>query len=264
LRAGTLLLLLGVVAFLGCNVWIVFSTRQRVMEELADVPFHQTALVLGTSATLGDGRPNLHFTRRMKTAAELYHAGKVRRLLVSGDNHRRGYDEPTDMRDALMKLGVPEDKIERDYAGFRTLDSVARAGKVFGEKQLIVVTERFHAYRALFLCDQYGLDAVAYPAPSVAVRCSPRSRLREYAARVKAVLDVYLLGTQPRFWGEPKGRTASFEGRARLSFRLPAVDSGREPRSRREPYTTGILALQLWANSTLAVRTNQHEPEHFA
>ncbi len=187
-----------------CNVWIISTTSSRVYEDSSAVPARDVALVLGTRRTTPDGRwSNPHFAHRIEAAAALYRAGKVKRLLVSGDNHVRGYDEPSDMRDALVAAGVPAQAIALDYAGFRTLDSVVRAKEVFGQTSLVVVSEQFHNYRAVFICRHFGIDAVAYSAEPVSLHVSAWPAFREYLARVKVVLDLYVLRTKPKFLGEP-------------------------------------------------------------
>jgi SanA protein len=187
-----------------CNAWIVSVTKPRVYADLSAVPSRDVALVLGTRRTTADGRwSNPHFAHRIEAAAALYHAGKAKRLLVSGDNHVHGYDEPSDMRDALMAARVPAEAIGLDYAGFRTLDSVVRAKEVFGQTRLTVVSEPFHNYRALFICRRYGIDAVAFNAQPVSLRTSRWPAVREWLARVKVVLDLYVLRTQPKFLGAP-------------------------------------------------------------
>jgi len=105
------------------------------------------------------------------------------------------------MKQAVMALGVPESAITLDYAGFRTLDSVVRAREVFGQQKLTIITDEFHAYRAVFLARQYGIDAVAYCSAEVPMSRSAEARIREYGARVKAVLDLFVLHTRPRFLG---------------------------------------------------------------
>ena len=129
--------------------------------------------------------------------------GKVKHLLLSGDNRRKDYDEPTDMKLALLAQGIPESAMTLDYAGFRTLDSVVRARKVFGQTRVTLITDDFHAPRAVFLARHTGLDAVAFSAGPVSLKSSARSRVRELGARVKAVLDIYVLHTRPRFLGAP-------------------------------------------------------------
>ena len=181
------------------------ESRGRVFLSLDSVPTNGVALVLGTSRTIRSGLPNLHFNQRIKAAAALYRAGKVKHLLVSGDNHIKGYDEPTDMREALMTAGVPANAITRDYAGFRTLDSVLRAKSVFGLTNFVIVTEEFHCPRALWIARQHGLDAVAFAAPDVSLRgWSMRVKLREILARTWCAADLYLLHRQPKFPGPPE------------------------------------------------------------
>ena len=107
------------------------------------------------------------------------------------------------MAEALMALDVPPSAMTLDYAGFRTLDSVVRARKVFGQAKVTLVTDDFHTARAVFLARHAGLDAVAFSSEKVSTRFSARTRVREVGARVKAALDVYVLRTGPRFLGEP-------------------------------------------------------------
>ncbi len=176
----------------------------RIFRTPEQAPYNDVALVLGTSRTTGKGNPNLHFTQRIKAAVELYRAGKVRHLLVSGDNHRAGYDEPTDMMNALVVAGIPTNAITRDYAGLRTLDSVVRAHAVFGLKKFTIVTEEFHCPRALWIARKRGLDAVAFAAPDLNARWTLRVKARESLARVLCGLDLYVLNRSPKFPGPPE------------------------------------------------------------
>jgi SanA protein len=186
-----------------CNLWLVGATKAQVYASAADVPANRVGLLLDTGKTTRGGWSNPHFVNRVRAAAELYQAGKIERLLVSGDNHVKGYDEPTDMKEALVAVGVPEQAIALDYAGFRTLDSIVRAKKVFGVNQVTIISERFHNYRALFIARRYGIEAVAYCAEDVPLRYSLKTKVRECAARLKAVLDLYVFHTKPHFLGEP-------------------------------------------------------------
>jgi len=188
-------------------VWLVRQAAAgRIFDDAAGVPVNDVALVLGTSKRTARGHyDNPHFTHRMDAAAALYRRGRVRGLLLSGDNGSRGYDEPADMKNALLALGVPAAAITLDDAGFRTLDSVVRAKEVFGQKRLTIITDRFHSYRAVFLARHYGIDAVAFPSREVAIRYSAKSRAREILADVKACIDLYVLHTQPKFLGDPVG-----------------------------------------------------------
>ena len=194
----------GTLALIGfANWWLPRTTRPHIIRDRAQLPNNDVGLVLGTSPRLSQGSPNPFFEGRMTTAAELYRAGKVRHLLVSGDNGRKTYDEPTAMRDALIKRGVPAEAIALDYAGFRTLDSMARAKAVFGLQRFTIVTDGFHQPRAVFLARSLGLDAVGFPSQHVPFRWSKKTRSREIGSRVKACLDVYVLYTQPKFYGPP-------------------------------------------------------------
>ena len=183
---------------------IHLASGRRIFDDLTQVPVNDVGLVLGTSkGTRGSHEANPHFTHRMEAAAALFHAGRVRHLILSGDNGSRGYDEPADMKKALLALGVPAGVLTLDDAGFRTLDSVVRAKKVFGQQRLTIITDRFHSFRAVFLARHYGIDAVAFPSREVEMRSSAKSRVRELLADVKACLDLYVLHTRPKFLGDP-------------------------------------------------------------
>jgi SanA protein len=171
-----------------------------VSEELEPLPAFDVGLVLGCSPRV-QGRDNAFFVARITAAAELFHAGKVRHLIVSGDNGSPNYDEPSAMKAALVSKGVPAQAITRDFAGFRTLDSVLRAHKVFGVQRLIVVSQRFHAERAVYLARAHGLNAFGFSAPDVNGARGDLIRVREIFSRLVAALDVHVLGTEPRFLG---------------------------------------------------------------
>ncbi|HKV38192.1 MAG TPA: ElyC/SanA/YdcF family protein, partial [Blastocatellia bacterium] len=179
-----------------CNLLVVGSTGDRVFLTAAKLPPNDVGLVLGSSPFVVGG-VSPHFKGRTEAAAYLYRLGKVKHLLLSGDNHIAGYDEPGDMRAALLSMGVPDSAMTLDYAGFRTLDSVVRAKQVFGLDKLTIVTDDFHAPRAVFLARCYGMDAVAFCSARVPFRYSVETRFREVGARVKAVLDVFVLNKQP-------------------------------------------------------------------
>jgi SanA protein len=138
----------------------------------------------------------------METAAELFAMGKIDHFIVSGDNRSMYYNEPMEMRKALLKKGVPASAITLDYAGLRTLDSIIRCKQIFGQEKITVITQSFHSYRALFISEFYDMDAVAMVADEPNFENSIKVRLREYLARPRAVLDLYILGTAPRFMGE--------------------------------------------------------------
>lgn len=192
-------LIIGIVVI--ANIWVINSTQSQVFEQLSALPKNKVALVLGTSPILPNGRTNLYFQSRMAAAAELYHAGKVEHLILSGDNGTKIYNEPEAMQQALVELGIPSKKLTLDFAGFRTLDSVVRCQKIFGQESFTVISQKWHNHRAVFIANANGLNAVAYNAPKV-VNATRRATNREYLARVKAVLDIYIFRKSPKFLGE--------------------------------------------------------------
>ncbi len=196
---GVVLMILIVCA---CNIWIVKSTEGRVYSDLTLLPEHRIALVLGTSYRSVGGGPNPFFQKRIEMAATLYSLGKIDHFILSGDNSSRYYNEPVEMKKALIRQGVPASAITLDYAGLRTLDSVVRSKKIFGQNKITIITQPFHSYRALFISRYYDMDAVAMVADDPAFEQTFKVRFREYLARTKAVLDLYIFKTDPRFLGE--------------------------------------------------------------
>jgi SanA protein len=199
-------IVIGVLAFMilglvASNIWIVKSTEKRVFSDLSKLPDHRVALVLGTSHRKTGGGPNPYFQKRIETAASLFKLGKVDHFILSGDNRTIFYNEPWEMRKALIKQGVPETAITLDYAGLRTLDSVVRSKKIFGQDKITIITQPFHSYRALFISNYYDIDAVAMVAEEPSIDLSLKVRIREYFARTKAVLDLYVLKTAPKHLG---------------------------------------------------------------
>ncbi len=189
---------LSAVAVIGSlNAWILIDTYNHVYTDIESIPFNSVGMVLGTSKMTRTGSPNQHFTTRMDAAAELYHAGKIQHLILSGDNMTRYYDEPKAMKTELLLRGVPEYSMTLDTAGFRTFDSVVRLKQVFGVNSCTIISEKYHVHRAVFISRHYDLNAIAYAAEDVPFLYGIRSRSREFLARVKAVLDIYYLDTQP-------------------------------------------------------------------
>lgn len=188
--------LLLVALVVGCNLWIVLSTRARVHDSVAGIEAREIGVVLGTSKKTGPDTPNRHFENRMAAAADLFAAGKVERLLVSGYRDSEYYDETRDMIAKLKELGVPEASLLADDRGARTLDSMVRVKEVFGFDRVVIVSDDFHVNRALFIADRCGLDAIALRCEAVDYGDSRKVRLRECLARVKAVLDLYVLSSR--------------------------------------------------------------------
>ena len=194
------LILLGFILY--SNIRIDRYSKGRLYDNVSDVPHYHTALVLGTSPVGRNGGPNRYFLARIDAAAELYQAGKIDRILVSGDNRKRGYNEPEEMKKALVDKGIPEAVIFLDYAGFRTFDSVIRTKEVFGQSEFVVISQKFHNERAVFIAKKKGITAVGYNAVDVRGRYGLVTHVREWGARCKVFIDL-LLGKKPHFLGEP-------------------------------------------------------------
>lgn len=186
------------------NSLVVQESDGRIYTDLAVVPERRIALLLGTSRWLRGGRPNPFFDNRVAAAVRLYETGRVEYILASGDNSHRSYNEPRELRQALLRSGVPEERIVLDYAGFSTLDSVIRGREVFGVAEPIIVSQAFHLQRALFIASAEGVDAIGYAAEDVEGWGGVSVRVREALARVKAVIDVYIINRAPRYLGEPE------------------------------------------------------------
>ena len=181
--------------------YISFSVQQNLYENLEDLPYRPYALVLGTSKFVAPGKTNDYYSNRLEAAKSLLEHGKVSYLLLSGDNRTLQYNEPKMMFRDLRKMGVSENLMFRDFAGFRTLDSVIRADKVFNINGFTIVSQKFHCERALFIAEFNDIDAICFVAKQPKINFS--TRLREIFARSKAVFDL-LLGIKPYFLGEPE------------------------------------------------------------
>ena len=196
------ILILGCIgSILACNYIIDRKAAQSLYDDLDKIPENEVGLLLGTSPKLKNGKNNLYFDHRITAAIELYKAGKIKYILISGDNRRRNYNEPEYMKKALIQGGVPEEAIYLDYAGFRTLDSVVRAKKVFGQNRITVISQQFHNARAVYIAGKNGMEAIGFNAQDVDTYSGLKTQIRESLARVKVFLDLFTR-KQPRFLGE--------------------------------------------------------------
>ncbi len=200
--AVTAALLVSITFVFSANYLVVNKSKAYIHDQADELPDSLVGLVLGTSKYVVSGRLNEFFESRMQAAAELYHMGKVKHLIVSGDNRQASYNEPRDMYRRLVELGVPGSAITLDYAGFRTLDSVIRSQKIFQQSNIIIISQAFHNHRAIFIARHHGLEAYAYSAQMPVYQNTTRTSMREVFARCKAVIDVYILRKQPYFLGE--------------------------------------------------------------
>ncbi|MFF7297835.1 ElyC/SanA/YdcF family protein [Streptomyces sp. NPDC008265] len=179
------------------SAWTHATASDR-LRTTADAPAADVAVVFG--AGLWRGRPTPYLADRLDAAAELYRAGKVRVVLVTGDNSRVEYDEPDAMRRYLTEHGVPDARIVSDYAGFDTWDSCVRAKEVFGVERAVLVTQGFHIRRAVALCQAAGLDSYGVGVADVHDATWYYGQTREFFASGKAALDA-AFKPEPRFLG---------------------------------------------------------------
>lgn len=190
------------VLLLGADRLVSWKAAPWILDRYSAVEDQPVALVLGTART-HQGRPNQFYRARLEAAAALYHLGKVQGILVSGDNGSPYYNEPQSMRKDLIALGVPDSHVTLDYAGFRTLDSVIRASKVFGLERFLIVSQSYHAERGVFIARHFGIDAYGFAAADPGGFGGLKVRVREIFARTMALWDL-LTGRDPRFLGKPE------------------------------------------------------------
>lgn len=192
------LVIAGIGLFAAANLTIA---SYGVSDSLDNVLPRKYALLLGTSKFTRSGMVNPYYRYRIVAAVELYKSGKVKKIIATGDNSSQYYNEPATMRDDLVAAGVPKTDVLMDFAGFRTLDSIARCKSKFGVEDPLIITQAYHAKRALYLSERLGLGgAAAYAAKapdSMSYRL--RNELRESLARTLAFLDTSILGTRPKF-----------------------------------------------------------------
>ncbi|CBL45015.1 Putative SanA protein [gamma proteobacterium HdN1] len=188
-----------IVLFL-CDFSVSASTQSAIKTQIGEVPEHSVVVVLGTSWRLPSGKVNPYYKARVDAVDQLYRAGKVQAVVVSGDNATPQYNEPRKLRKDLIARGIPAGMITMDFAGFRTLDSVVRAREVFRLDHFVVVSQRFQIERALYIAKAHQIDAIGFVAKDPQT-FGWRVRSREVFARFLAVLDVTILNTAPRFLG---------------------------------------------------------------
>lgn len=182
--------------------WVVSNAaKDHIYKSILDIPHNKVGLVLGTSKHLSTGNNNAYYTYRINATYDLYKNGKIDFILVSGDNGTIYYDEPTTMKNDLIAKGIPENKIFLDYAGFRTLDSVVRSHKIFGQSSITIISQKFHIERAIYIAQHNNMNAVGYVASEVSSKYGLKTKIREKFARVKVMIDM-IFNVQPKFLGE--------------------------------------------------------------
>lgn len=187
------------------TIWANYSitsfSNQYITSDIHKVKKHKVALLLGTSKYRKNGKKNDYFFNRIEAVKLLYFKNKIEHVLISGDNSSKSYNEPEDMKKELIKVGIPEDKIHLDFAGFSTIESVIRANKVFGLNSFIVVSQKFHNQRAVYLARENNIQAYGFNAKDVDAYWGIKTKIREVFAKNKVFLDLKF-GTTPTYLGE--------------------------------------------------------------
>lgn len=197
--AGLFLLFLGVVVY--ANFTAIWASRGRLFSDVAKLPETKVGLVFGTTDRV-NGRENLYFRYRIDAAVRVWKSGKLKTLIVSGDNRSPYYNEPEKMKQALIERGIPANRVVCDFAGLRTLDSVVRSKEIFGTDSILFISQQFQNERAIYLAKAHGIDAYGFNAQDVETQAGLKTRIREVGARVKMWLDVNFLNTRPLHGGD--------------------------------------------------------------
>ena len=195
LYAIGIILLMCIVVMMVCNQIVVNNAEGKVFSDIDSIKYNKVGLLLGTTPQARIGRiTNAFFTYRIDAAEELYKAGKIEKILISGDeNSLDGINEPECMRDSLVARGVPERAIILDGKGYRTINSVINANKLYGLKSFTIISQEFHNERAIYQAEHLGLDVEniqAYNAKDPKARRAYLTTIREYFARVKMFMDL--------------------------------------------------------------------------
>ena len=184
-----------IVLVLTCNQIVESNAKGKVFSELDSITPTEWGLLLGTTPQSRIGRrPNQFFKYRIDAAEQLYKAGKIKRILISGDEDSfDGVNEVVSMRDSLVARGVEANDIVLDGKGLRTLDSVVRTAKVYDIHSFVLISQRFHNERAIYLAEHLGLDVhdiYGYDAADATSKLSFITYIREYFARVNVFIDL--------------------------------------------------------------------------
>ena len=188
-----LAIIIGIIIIAACNLIVIHSTKDRIYDNVKEIPYKEVGLLLGTSPTTIKDDANIYYNYRIDAAVKLYKAKKISKILISGDGRRKNYDEPKYMRRDLIKRGIPANKIILDKQGLRTFDSVKRAKEVYGYSEFTVISQKFHNERAIFLAGHKDIDAIGFnakDAPNQKGKSAKKMRIRELFAKVKVFKDL--------------------------------------------------------------------------
>ena len=183
------------------NLWIHFAYTDSIASNTLSLPVSQAALVLGASVT-ANKEPSFILRQRLEKALELYNSGKIKKIILSGDSTDKYYDEVNAMKNFMLENHVTAEDIFLDHNGIRTYDSVYRCKYIFKAQKIIIVTQRFHLPRSLFMAEKIGIQAKGLAADEKEIHSDKFLMLREIFARSLAVIDIYFLHREPKFLGK--------------------------------------------------------------
>lgn len=196
-----IVIVLSLISILWANSTINKQTENKIYSETDSIPENNVGLLLGTSKFLRSGSSNQYFENRISATVQLYKAGKIKNIVISGDNSKKNYNEPEDMKNELIKHGIPENRIYLDFAGFRTYDSVFRMKEIFGQDKFTIISQEFHNQRAVYIANSLKLNAIGFNAKDVNAYNGFKTKIREKFARVKVFIDL-IFDKKPKFLGE--------------------------------------------------------------
>ena len=202
LRTAIITLAIGAIILLISSLFFYALSNKYIHTSVDDIPEAHVALLLGTSKYARGGRRNLYYYSRLLAAAELYHQGKVRFILASGDNRQESYNEPQTMMETLVAYGIPPEHIYLDYAGLRTFDSVVRAGEIFGLDNYIIISQYSHLLRAIYIAHRNDQNVIGFASNMPSGIHNIRFQVRESLARIRALIDLHILNTRPHHLGK--------------------------------------------------------------
>lgn len=187
---GILIACFGIIA--GCNTYVNLFADPFLFDNPESIPENQYGLILGTSKYLVGGGNNVYFDKRIMATAELFHAGRIDQVIASGDNSDKYYNEPKNMRKALLLKGIPDSVILVDREGINTHQSVLNFIKNYNIKSVTIISQEFHNQRAIFIARKAGLNAIGYNAQDIGFFSDLKTHIREWFAKVKAVTFILL------------------------------------------------------------------------
>lgn len=199
----TTIIITMLIMIVGCYSIVWYNSIEKTFDNVEDIPFNEIGLLLGTSPRVAGGAPNFYYINRIIATADLYKAGKIKRIIASGGDYSQrtsgGFNELIAMRDSLVAYGVPDSVIILDYDGTRTLNSIAKIREVYKLNKVTLISQKYHNERAIFLASQYNIEAIGYNArPSHIKTKRIKNEGREFLARVKLFIDM-IVDKKPQF-----------------------------------------------------------------